>query len=61
MEEFKDMYARLYDKVTGAVNNLQWALREGEETYLGNNDPHIIELFNDNCSNHSNYINDKRG
>ena len=47
MEDFKDMYVRLYDKVTSAINNLQWALREGEEAYIGNNDPYIIELFHE--------------
>ena len=45
MEDYKDMYIKLYDKVTTAINNLQWALLEGEETYIGNHDPHIIELF----------------
>ena len=48
MDEFKDMYGGLYGKVTDAVNNLQWALWEWEETFFENNDPHIIELFNDN-------------
>ena len=45
MEDFKDMYVKLYDKVTSAINNLQWALREGEETYIGNHDPHIIHIL----------------
>ena len=47
MEDFKDMYVKLYDKVISAINNLQWALLEGEEEYIGNNDPHIIELLYD--------------
>ena len=47
MEGYKDMYVKLYDKVTSAVNNLQWALRENEEEYIGNDDPHIIELLHD--------------
>jgi len=47
MEDFKDMYVKLYDKVSIAINNLQWALRECEDTYIGNNDPYIIELFHD--------------
>ena len=47
MEDFKEMYVKLYDKVTIAINNLQWALLEGEDKYIGNQDPHIIELLYD--------------
>ena len=45
MEGFNDMYISLFDKVTSAVNILQWALREGEEAYIDSNDPSIIQLF----------------
>ena len=47
MEDYKDMYVKLYDKVTSAINNLQWALWEGEQTYIGNGDPNIIQLLHD--------------
>ena len=47
MKDYKDMYIKLYDKVTSAINNLQWALWEGEEEYIGNRDPHIIQLLHD--------------
>ena len=47
MEDYREMYVKLYGKVASAINNLQWALLEGEEKYIGNNDPHIIELLYD--------------
>jgi len=45
MMDFKNMYFKLFDQVTSAINILQWAQREGEESYICNYDPSIIQLF----------------
>jgi len=47
MPNYKDMYFKLFDKITSAINILQWAQREGEEAYIDSDDPSIIQLFND--------------
>jgi len=45
MTDYKDMYLRLFNQVARVANILQWALWEGESSYLGSDDPSIIELF----------------
>jgi hypothetical protein len=45
MADFKNMYFKLFDQVTSAVNILQWAQREGEEAYIDSDKPSIVQLF----------------
>jgi hypothetical protein len=45
MSYIKEMYSGLFDKVTTAVNILQWAQREWEEAYIDSDDTSIIQLF----------------
>jgi len=47
MADFREMYFNLFNKVTCAVNILQDAQREAEETYIESDNPHITQLFND--------------
>ena len=44
MADYKSMYYRLFNRVSYAIEILQAAQQEGEDTFIDNSDNPVIEL-----------------